>query len=233
MSRLRGSGRTNETSNVDETANDDHTRQLRLTTHMDKVYKEFFKVYLTECEKTRELIKQENERTRSLLKELITTIKDTSSQTRISQLETSTMIINKLDACHYDSMKLVKETLSQMNRSEFREDITGAKKLIDRAWNEKYKSRNDLFWRHHRNKRLEKKEIMQNLRKEKVRAKLQLQKIRYERQLEFVKEIDNAMTRLIESSLNDKIARILPEQWTKQCQTGELRSKQEFSKKEQ
>ena len=50
---------------------------------MDKVYKEFFKVYLTECEKTRELIKQENERTRSLLKELITTIKDTSSQTRI------------------------------------------------------------------------------------------------------------------------------------------------------
>ena len=109
MSRLRGNGRTNETSNIDETANDDHTRQLRSTTHMDKVYKEFFKVYLTECEKTRELIKQENERTRSLLNELITTIKDTSSQTRISQLETSTMIVNKLDACHCDSVKLVKK----------------------------------------------------------------------------------------------------------------------------
>ena len=79
----------------------------------------------------------------------------------------------------------------------------------------------------------EKKEIMQNLRKEKVRPELQLQKIRYERQLEFVKEIDNEMTNLIESSLNDKIARILPEQWSKQCQTGELKSKQEFSKKEQ
>ena len=117
MSRLKGNGRTNETSNIDETASEDHTRQLCSTTHMDKVYKEFFKVYLTECENTRELIKQENEQTRSLLKALITTMKDTSSQTRISQLET-TMIVNNLDACHCDSMKLVKETLSQINRSE-------------------------------------------------------------------------------------------------------------------
>ena len=149
MSRLRGNGRTNETSNIEETANDDHTRQLRSTTHMNKVYKEFFKIYLTECEKTRELVKQENEETRNLLKDLAATVKDTSSQTRISQLETSTMILDKLDACHRDSMKLLKETLSQMNRSEFRKDITGEIR------NEKYKSRNDLFWRHHRNKRLD------------------------------------------------------------------------------
>ena len=33
------------------------------------------------------------------------------------------MIVNKLDACHYDSIKPVKETLSQMNISEFREDV--------------------------------------------------------------------------------------------------------------
>ena len=151
MSRLRGNGKTNETSNIEETANIDHTRQLRSTTHMDKVCKEFCKVYLTECEKTRELIKQENEQTRNLLKKLITPVKDTSSQTRISRLETSTMIENKLDACHCDSLKLVKETLSQMNISEFRENITGAKKSIEKTWNEKYKSRNDLF----RNKRLE------------------------------------------------------------------------------
>ena len=65
---------------------------------------------LAEFEKTRELIKQENEQTRKLLKELITTAKDTSSQTN-SQLETSTMIVNKLDICHCDSMKLVRETL--------------------------------------------------------------------------------------------------------------------------
>ena len=53
---------------------------------MDKFYKEFFRVYLTECEKTRELVKQENEQARNLIKELITTVKDTSSQTRMSQL---------------------------------------------------------------------------------------------------------------------------------------------------
>ena len=39
---------------------------------------------------------------------------------------------------------------------EFREDITDAKKSIEETWNEKYKSRNDLFWRYHCNKRLEK-----------------------------------------------------------------------------
>ena len=76
-SRLRGNGRTNETSNMEETTNDDHTRQLRTTTHMDKFYKEFFQVYLAECEKTRELIKQETGQTRNLLKELIRTVKDT------------------------------------------------------------------------------------------------------------------------------------------------------------
>ena len=63
--------------------------------------------------------------------------------------------VNKLDACHYDSMNLVKETLSQMSRSKFREDITGAKKSIEKTLNENYKGRNDLFWRHHRHQRLE------------------------------------------------------------------------------
>ena len=33
-----------------------------------------------------------------------------------------------MDAYHCDSIKLVKEIFSQMNRSKFREDITGAKK---------------------------------------------------------------------------------------------------------
>ena len=86
---------------------------------------------------------------------MITTIKNTSSQTRIFQVETSTVIVSKSVACHCDSMKLVEEALLQMNRSEFREDTAGVKKLIEKTSNEKYKSRKDLFWRHHRNKRLE------------------------------------------------------------------------------
>ena len=40
-------------------------------------------------------------------------------------------------------MKVVKIALAQINRSEFREDITDAKKSIEKTWNEKYKSRND------------------------------------------------------------------------------------------
>ena len=48
MSRLRGNGRTNETSNIEETTSNDHTRQLCSTAHMDKFYKEYLMVYLTE-----------------------------------------------------------------------------------------------------------------------------------------------------------------------------------------
>ena len=79
----------------------------------------------------------------------------------------------------------------------------------------------------------EEKEIMQNLTKEKVRAELKLQMIRYERQLESIKQIGNEMTNLIKSNFNEKIAIILQQQWTKQCQTAELKSIQDFSKKEQ
>ena len=64
------------------------------------------------------------------------------------------MFVSKLNVCHCDSMELVKESISQLNRSEFREDLTGAKKSIEKTWNEKYKSRNIFFWKHYRNKRL-------------------------------------------------------------------------------
>ena len=70
---------------------------------------------------------------------------------------------------------------------------------------------------------------MENLTKEKVHAELQLQKIRYERQLESLKQIDNEMAKLIKSSSNEKIAIMLQEQWTKQCEARELKCKQEFS----
>ena len=70
---------------------------------------------------------------------------------------------------------------------------------------------------------------MQNLTKENF--ELQLQKIRYERQLESVKQIDNEMTNLIKSSFSEKIAIILLEQWTKQCQTGELKPNKSFQRK--
>ena len=86
---------------------------------------------------------------------MITTAKDTSLQTKISQLETSTMILNNLDVCRCDSIKLVKEAFLQINTlEEFRENITGSKNSIEKTWNQKYKCKNDLGWRYDRNKRL-------------------------------------------------------------------------------
>ena len=41
------------------------------------------------------------------------------------------------------------------------------------------------------------------------------------------------MSNLIKENFNEKIAIILQEQWTKQCQTEEFKSMQELKKKEQ
>ena len=41
------------------------------------------------------------------------------------------------------------------------------------------------------------------------------------------------MTNLTKNSFNEKIAIMLQEQWIKNCETGELKSKEEFSRKEQ
>ena len=68
--------------------------------------------------------------------------------------------------------------------------------------------------------------------RKKVHAELQLQNIRHDRLLGSVKQNDNKMTKLIKSNLNEKIVIILQEQWTKQCETGEFKFMQEFSKKE-
>ena len=98
--------------------------------HMDKSYKEFFKIYITECEKTRELIKEENEQTRHLL-----------------FIEGADYDYKRyfIRCMPLDSMKLFKEILAQLKRSEFKEDMNDAKMSIEKTWNEKYKNRNGLF----------------------------------------------------------------------------------------
>ena len=112
-----------------------YKRQRLLITRMGKFNIKFLKVYVTECEKR---AKEQNEQTENLLTELLgTTIKDTSSQTRISQLETLAMVVSKLDACHCDLIKLVKVKLKQINRFEFNENKTKAKKSIEKTSNKK------------------------------------------------------------------------------------------------
>ena len=61
MSRLRGNRRTKETWNIDEATSDNHIKQRPSRANLDKFYKEFFKVYLTEFEKICELINEEND----------------------------------------------------------------------------------------------------------------------------------------------------------------------------
>ena len=262
MARHRGNGKINETPSIDETEYEDQPRQLRSTNTMDKIFKDFVKVFVAENEKTRKLIREENEETRKLLNELILTIRDTSEQSIASQLDTSTKIACKIEECSNYTLKLLKETLSCANGNNMKEEISKAKESIQAEWNKKYKLRNELFWKFHRNQRLEEiytlelekekpnlprkflpnfngtesteeKEIMDKLAKEKVRTELKLQAIRYKRQQESIKQIDSDMKNIFELSFHECISKELLNEWANQCKLGELKSQQEFSKKEE
>ena len=124
IARHRGNGKINETPSIDETEYEDQPKQLRSTNKMDKIFKDFMKVFVAENEKTRKLIREENEETWKLLNELILKIKDTSERSVASQT-----------AC--------------------KEEISKAKESLQAEWNKKYKLHNELFWKFHRNQRLE------------------------------------------------------------------------------
>ena len=79
----------------------------------------------------------------------------------------------------------------------------------------------------------EEKEIMGKLAKEKVRTELELQAIRYKRQQQSIKQIDSDMKNIFELSFNERISKELLNEWANQCKLGELKSQQEFSKKEE
>ena len=83
---------------------------------MDKIFKDLVKVFVAENEKTRKLIREENEETFKLLSELILTIKDTSEQYiycfSIKYLNNDCM---QNGTCSNDTLKLLKETLSCTN----------------------------------------------------------------------------------------------------------------------
>ena len=61
MARHRGNGKTNENWSVNKTKREDQPRQLRSINTMDKIFKDFVKVFVAENEKTQKLIKEENE----------------------------------------------------------------------------------------------------------------------------------------------------------------------------
>ena len=65
------------------------------------------------------------------------------------------MIACKMEQCSYDTLKLLKETLSCTNGNKIKEEISKAKESIQAEWNKKYKLHKELFWKFHRNQRFE------------------------------------------------------------------------------
>ena len=60
-----------------------------------------------------------------------------------------------------------------------------------------------------------------------------MQAIRYKRQQETIKQIDSDMKNIFELSFNKHISKELLNEWANQCKLGELKSQQEFSRKEE
>ena len=149
MARHRRNGKINKTPSINETKYEDQPRQLGSKNTMEKIFKDFVKVFVAENEKTRKLIGEKNEETRKLLNELILTIKDTSEQSVASQLDTSTMVACKMEQYSNDALKLLKETLSCTNGNKMKEEVES----IQAEWNKKLP--NELFWKFYCNQRLE------------------------------------------------------------------------------
>ena len=101
------------------------------------IYLHIYIVFVAEDEKTRKLIREENEETRKLLNELILTIRDTSERSTGSQLDTSTKIACKMEQCSNYTLKLLKETLSCTNGNKMKEETSKAKESIQAEWNKK------------------------------------------------------------------------------------------------
>ena len=188
-------------------------------------------------------------------------IKETSEQYIASQLDTSTKIACKIEQCSNYTLKLLTETISSTNGNKMTEEISKAKESIQAEWNKKYKLRNELFWKFHRNQRLEEihtldrekqkpnlprkflpnfngiesteeKEVVDKLAKEKVGIELKLRAIRYKRQQESIKQVDSDMKNIFELSFNEHISKELLNEWVNQCKLGKLKSQQEIYKKE-
>ena len=60
MARHRGNSKINEAPSIDGTEYEGQPRQLRSTSIMYKIFKDFVKVFIAENEKTQKLIKEEN-----------------------------------------------------------------------------------------------------------------------------------------------------------------------------
>ena len=170
-----------------------------------------------------------------------------------SQLDTSTKIACKMEKQPNYTLKLLTETLSCTNGNKTKEEVSKVKESIPAEW-KKNKLHNELFWKFHRNQRLEEiytlelenerpnlpqkflpnfngtesikeKEIMGKLAKEKVRTELKLQELKL--------QINFDMKNIFKLSFNEHISEELLKEWVNQCKLGELKSQKEFSEKEE
>ena len=144
MSRpRRGNGEVGELSTV-EAISELSSKLLLIVSSVESTNKE-----LMHC------IRRENEQTREVLKCLIEETRRSTEITK-SLLETqNNRTIEVMNDCSTEIKTCLQEAVkSSWNIQNNKEETTKAKQQIETLWTDKLDKRQTIFWRYHRNKRL-------------------------------------------------------------------------------
>ena len=100
-------------------------------------------------------IRRENQMTREVMQTLIEETKRATNVTQALLEKNSTTINTTVQQCKSELKTEFREAIAATLKIQNNKDeVKNAKKNIEETWNDKLKKRDDIFWRHYRNKRL-------------------------------------------------------------------------------
>ena len=254
-----GSGKNIDT--VKEELNVDLTFNI-LTKQIEQANKIVMKDIEKINEEIKNVIQNRNHEIQAILRKFMDRLKDNETLAKLNDGKHNKNVPANLN----DSMKGVKSappiiSPTQNLTMQSKEKKICNEKLKIKKWRYKLRTRSDLYFRYHRNKKLiqifdieikkenptlpktflshlcqdddeEEKEIKQQLTIKKVKAELQLQNIRANKQLKSLKNIDEEMCTYIQENFPKQIAQNLLKEWNMECRKREEKAERKFKQKE-
>ena len=187
-------------------------------------------------------IRRENEQTREVIKTLIEETKKSTEITKSLLQSQNERTVQVMKECCSEIKTCLEETVrNSLNTQNSKEETKRAKEKIENVWTDKLQKREGLFWRFHRNKRLnevyqqeiekenpmmpnkfqnkprdkepeEEYLIRKEFAKESLKTELKLLKVRYMRQQKYISDIDVEMISSIQKQFNEIVSENLIQQ---------------------
>ena len=207
-------------------------------------------------------IRRENQMTYEVMQTLIEETKRATNVTKALLEKNSTTITTTVQQCKNELKTEFSEAIAAtLTIQNNKDEVKNAKKNMEETGNDKLKKRDDIFWRYYRNKRLnelfreelekenpmlpgrfqikqreceadEEYKIRKEFGKESLKTELKLLQVRFIQQQKFIMDTDIDMTNCIRNQHTEDIAVNLIQQWKKECQMAEERTKARFTQKE-